>query len=302
VADAGALIPRDNTVIHPDASAKIPARGQYTKDFWDMRVIAVFTEPFFMITQETCLCRKVLYKYVLEHKNMFEQTDDAIRDYIFPLVTAERNRQGISVKRVLGTGFLIGNNGFALTAGHVIEGHEGDCIVAMFAPASGGWCGFEVMAREIHPEEDVAIIKLDGGPWKSFLRLSNTIDRASCEYQLFGYPDDTTFELIEGGRVVIRPDLIYNRGYVRRRYTGAIPSITGKAFFELSEVAGTGCSGAPVKKLTAPVWDVIGVYVGEKINDRATSVAYAVRAEAFRDWIPAVLGCTVLDESSRVSV
>jgi hypothetical protein len=45
-------------MIHPDASAKSPAGGHYTEDFWNMRIIGVSAEPFFMITQEACLCRK----------------------------------------------------------------------------------------------------------------------------------------------------------------------------------------------------------------------------------------------------
>ncbi len=30
-----------------------------------MHFIAAFTEPFFIITQEVCLCRKVLWKYMM---------------------------------------------------------------------------------------------------------------------------------------------------------------------------------------------------------------------------------------------
>jgi hypothetical protein len=107
---------------------------------------------------------------------------------------------------------------------------------------------------------------------------------------------------VAGNQVVVRPDLVYNEGYVRRRYTGELPAIYGTSFFELSEVAGTGASGAPVCKITAPAWDVIGIYVGEKINDRATSVSYAVRVESFRSWVPEILGKSVLDESQNVTV
>ena len=34
--------------------------GDSTKDFWNMHIIAAFTQPFFIITQEPCLCRRVL--------------------------------------------------------------------------------------------------------------------------------------------------------------------------------------------------------------------------------------------------
>ena len=232
---------------------------------------------------------------------MFKQTD-AIRDYVFPIASIEKTNDGIAVKRVLGTAFLIGNRGFALTARHVLAGSETETLVAIFALQTGGWFGYELTAKEVHPTEDVALVKLDGGPWKSFLRLSNTVEHASCKYRLWGYPDDATFELVADKQVVVRPDLVFNEGYVRRCYTGELPAVRGTSFFELSEVAGTGASGAPVCKITAPAWDVIGIYVGEKINDRATSVSYAVREESFRSWAPEILGKSVLEESKDVTV
>lgn len=109
----------------------------------------------------------------------------------------------------------------------------------------------------------------------------------------------------------MRPDLVYNEGYIRRRYTGELPVIFGRSFYELSEVAGSGSSGAPICKLNiSPLfgfikpsaWDVIGIYVGEKINDRGTSVSYAVREDAFRHWSPEILGKSVLEESQNVNV
>lgn len=62
MADAGALNPPDDTVIHPDASAKNPVGGHYTEDFWNTRIIGVSTELFFMITHEACLYREVPYE------------------------------------------------------------------------------------------------------------------------------------------------------------------------------------------------------------------------------------------------
>ena len=231
---------------------------------------------------------------------MFKQSP-VVRDYIFPLASAQRIGLVLREKRILGSAFLIGNRGFALTAKHVLLGSESEPLVGIFALPMGGWFGFGVLGREVHPTEDVALVQLDGGPWKSFLRISGSTEHASGKYRLFGYPDDATYELGTGNQAVVRPDLVYNEGYIRRRFDGALPSILGRSFYELSQVAGSGASGAPVCKLTAPVWDVMGVYVGEKLNDRATSVSYAVREEAFRDWAPQILGTTVLAESQNVA-
>jgi hypothetical protein len=233
---------------------------------------------------------------------MFIQSD-AIRDYVLPIASAEII-DGKTKLTILGSAFLIGSQGFALTARHVILNSENAKLIAMFTPQSGGWFAVDITAREMHPSEDVALVELDeidGTSWKSFFRLSNSFENASCKYRLWGYPDDATFELIANNQVLIRPDLVYNEGYIRRRYTGAVPAIRGTSFFELSEIAGTGASGGPVYKFTKPVWDVIGVYVGEKINDRGTSVSYAVREEAFRNWEPTILGKSILAESQNVT-
>jgi len=65
VADAEALIPRDGRMMHPDGSAKRTDGGHGAEDFWNMHFIVAFREPFLIITQEACSCRKVLQKYWL---------------------------------------------------------------------------------------------------------------------------------------------------------------------------------------------------------------------------------------------
>ena len=102
---------------------------------------------------------------------------------------------------------------------------------------------------------------------------------------------------MKDGIFVPRPDLIYSEGYIRRRITGLkVPTVKGTQLFELSAVAGRGCSGSPVLKTGAVLSAVIGIYVSEKVNDE-TAVAYAVREEAFREWKPTLFGRTVLGES-----
>ena len=232
---------------------------------------------------------------------VFRQTG-AIRDYVFPIAAVRGTGKERAFQRVLGSAFLIGNRGFALTAKHVIVRSQSEQKAGVFAPESGEWYGFDMTDFELHPSEDVAVIRLTPGPWQSIFQLSNSFENSGCKYHLFAYPDDTTFELIMDNQVVARPDLIYNEGYIRRRFSGTLPAITGTSFFELSEVAGLGASGAPVFKIVGASWRIIGVYVGEKINDRASSVAYATREEAFRNWTPEILGKSILEESQNVSI
>jgi hypothetical protein len=226
---------------------------------------------------------------------------------------------GGGVARIIsahGTAFLIGDRGFALTAKHVIAGKSKSLAALTMAEASG-WTWSNIIASEMHPSEDVAILKLDPGSCKSGFQLSNSVPMASSRYRMFGYPGDATrFETSSGEF----PDLVYTEGYIRRRYSAPLnPSIgssspagssrvAGTAFFELSQIAGSGTSGAPVFGLAEPM-AIIGIYSAEKHTPhliatgdtpitQLTSVSYAVRGDAFRDWKPAMLGGkTVLEES-----
>lgn len=231
---------------------------------------------------------------------MFVQ-DNYIRDFVFPLAVIPANHQGaLKVERILGTAFLIGRRGFAMTARHVLESTEGKRVVGMFALPDGTWKTFDVQKIERHPSLDVGLVQIDGGPWNSIFRLSNSWAGATTRYRCFGYPDDATFELYQDRSVLVRPDLVYTEGYIRRRFPYPLPTIRGDLFLELSDVAGSGCSGAPVFTELGVGWGVIGIYVCERLNDRGTSVAYAVMEEAFREWSPTALGRSVLQESQDI--
>jgi hypothetical protein len=221
-----------------------------------------------------------------------------------------------------GTAFLIGNRGFALTAKHVIAGRSKP-LAALTMTEAGGWTWSKITASELHPSEDVAIIKLDASSCRSGYRISSSVEVASSKYRIYGYPGDATrFEPAKGEF----PDLVYTEGYIRRRYSASLyPSagplapagtspvaetlqISGTGFFELSQIAGAGTSGGPVFDLADPM-QVIGIYSAEKHTPHViqmggqpvtqlTSVSYAVRDDAFRNWKPAMLdGRTVLEES-----
>jgi hypothetical protein len=227
---------------------------------------------------------------------MFTQSEN-IRDHVFPLAAIAPGTTDFS--RMLGSAFLLGNRGFALTAAHVFNRAGTDLVAGLFVDSDGTWTGFNAFKREIHPTEDVAVVQLTMGPWRSIFRLSGTNENASSKYQLFGYPDDTTFELHNAGKVVARPDLVYNEGYVRRRYSGALPGVKGCSFLELSEIAGSGASGSPLFRVERGAPQVIGIYSLERLNDRSTSVSYAVREEVFREWAPSIVGRTLAAESAQ---
>ena len=227
---------------------------------------------------------------------MFKQSD-RVRDYVFPLCIAQKHENGIEFKKFLGSGFLIGKNSYAITAAHVIDGVESD-IYAMFIDDKNQWLAFSISEQELHPEEDIALIKIDYQPLNSFFCLNNAFETQSLEYKQFSYPDDMMYELEDFGRATGRPDMIYLQGYIRRRTNHPIPNMRGRSFFELSQIGGTGCSGSPIFKIDQlKNWRVVGVYVGERLNDRGTSVSYAVREDAIRDWMPEILGHSLLVEA-----
>ena len=45
-------------------------------------------------------------------------------------------------------------------------------------------------------------------------------------------------------------------------------------------------------------WEIIGIYIGEKSEG---DLSYAVRAEAFANWVPKILGKRIIDESNNVA-
>lgn len=147
-------------------------------------------------------------------------------------------------------------------------------------------------------------MKLELGDWTSPFVISDDWEGPGRDYQLFGYPLDAFYDDISirygPEQLIGRPDLIFSKGHIRRRLSCdlGIPNVKSSRFLELSTVAGEGCSGSPIfYTSTSGKWRVIGVYVGEKINDRTTSVSYAVRAESFSGWRPAGFDRSVKEES-----
>lgn len=248
---------------------------------------------------------------------MFTQTEGRIRDFIFPLVLV-RSDDGVSHRHVdlLGTGFLIGSSGCAITAAHVAEQIQSARartsettqfgVVGAFIAEDGSWWSVPALTADIHPTEDVALIQMENTQqcWlPSFLTLANSDgDTSSLPYHQWSYPSDVMYDIVRDGRTQARPDLVYLEGYIRRPMTGIpLPAIRGTRFFEVSTAAGPGASGSPLIKkhdMEVDSWRVIGVYVGERSSDSGDRVGYVAREDAVRDWRPSLLGGASLLEAS----
>ena len=67
----------------------------------------------------------------------------------------------------------------------------------------------------------------------------------------------------------------------------------GKYFYEVSEIAGTCCSGAPLSTLANPP-GVFAIYIGEEQAERRCG--YAMNLMRVLDWAPEMLGKPIRDE------
>lgn len=235
---------------------------------------------------------------------MQDLTTQPIRDFVFPVGNLRDQKYVLN-----GTAFFIGGNGFAVTAGHVIADLQaGGAPLALFAK-DGQFVPIPIIATERHPDEDIGIIKLQGD-WHSIIEVSTMAEYSSCEYELWGYPERVAHEIraladnAQDAAHAIKPDLIYNRGYVRRRITQRMPVsvYSGECFYELSEVAGSCCSGAPLikRRRTRGPWQAFGVYIGEETASGHTSVGYGSRLDAVASWTPSLLGVPLAEVKATV--
>lgn len=226
-----------------------------------------------------------------------------IRDAVVPLASGRWDGSKFDYSKLAGTAFLIGRRGFAVTAAHVVDQVNGDVepVVACFVNSANNWVPTRVKAFEKHPTEDVAVAQLEEMTRGSWLVLTDRSEHQSRDYDLWGYPisvAELSAKYKEHG--LEKPDLVYTRGYVRRRISEPLPTsiYRGSSFYELSDLGGNGCSGGPVidhSSVGNPAWRVFGVYVGE--CNAGFSAGYAVRSDAFYAWIPALIGRSVRDES-----
>lgn len=241
--------------------------------------------------------------------------DALVRDMVFPIIHAKKVDGGIEMVSFLGTGFLVGSKGYALTAAHVMEVDKvkDHAVVGMFVQKeTGKWTVWNADLCDVHPSEDVALLKMRNDHWEeAAFKVSFEKQFSAFEYKLFGYPYANLYEDADArapdGRVLGRPDLIYSAGHIRRRTNFSLPGIRGRCFYELSQPVGSGCSGSPIFTVRGRSWEVVGIYVADKsesvsfykLNENLDqeletiefpgALAYAVRLDDLSDWKPKVL-------------
>ncbi|EHK9000900.1 trypsin-like peptidase domain-containing protein [Vibrio vulnificus] len=246
--------------------------------------------------------------------------DLAVRDIVFPLVLVEAvGGRDAKMVAFLGTGFLVGSEGYALTASHVVDVAvaSNQAIVGLFVDEkTNKWQMVNADRVDTHPTEDVTLLKMRSEKWyQTDVRVTFEMQFASFEYLLFGYPNANLYEDVDAkdatGAVLGRPDLIYSNGHIRRRTSFSLPGIKGKQLYELSEPVGAGCSGSPIFRSKNKIWEVVGIYIADKTEhvayeaydkdlnwtihtlEVAGSLSYAVRMDALKDWVPAHYGKTL---------
>lgn len=210
------------------------------------------------------------------------------------LVISAAGEPDYDTAELSGTCFLIGGQGYALTAAHVVQqiGKHG----RVFFPDEGVWDACAITASECHPTEDVAILKIDlPEPVVSPIIYAQHEPFPSAEYNMWAYPEVIAKEVehhgpYEGG-LRFNPTPVYFRGYIRRKLPYSphpgLSIYVGENFYEVSEIGGSCCSGAPLTTI-AELPGVFAIYIGEAQAERRCG--YAINLMKVLDWVPEILG------------
>lgn len=223
---------------------------------------------------------------------------DDLRNWVVPIGAVTDAPGGVDFE-FRGTGtFLAGDDGYCLTAGHVLDSlcpPSGAALVR-----NGEWRFAQIREAWRHNTEDLGLLRFDPGARGSPFEVSPLGIHQSSRFRQWGYPQTVQFDHVVDGRAIRSLELVYDEGYVRRRLTEPqLPKISSRSLFELSGRAGPGASGAPLLVVAPGVspWQMIGVYVGERSCDAFHSggVGYGVRlagvdvnpeAPEWRSWSP----------------
>jgi Trypsin-like peptidase domain len=212
---------------------------------------------------------------------------ERVDNFVLPVVSLKQRGDELAYTGFCGTAFLLaGAGGHAMTARHVAEKAVVGQSAVLFVSENGTWEAAAIQGVELHPTEDVALVRLEPGDYQSPLVLSRSQEYASGQYMLWGYPEAVLFDRADAGGA--SPDLVYSEGHIRRCITHDLPGLRGRTFFELSTPAGAGCSGSPVTmRRPGMQWQVVGVYTGERRSDSGDfAVGFATRAADLDEGLP----------------
>ncbi len=246
-------------------------------------------------------------------------------DWVFPIceikICHDSTPLEVQITHFHGTGFFIGNEGFFLSAKHVIS-----CKDMKQASTGKDFAGILngtvqdrkrkvpilVESLEEHPTLDIVIGKTSHLPEPMF--SSETQDAYGWEdIHCFGYPEGLVKNL--EGLYIFSPQFF--KGYiVRRLCKDDLPSLDLSPSYELNFPIPKGVSGAPIFK-TGNKKSLIGVAIGshdsvlekykiteysddkEKFTEKlvqVTQFGIAARASEFSDWSPKILKGKKLNE------
>ena len=220
--------------------------------------------------------------------------NQSICDYVMPIVSLYKDAN----VNFMGTCFLIKDNLYAMTCKHVVDN---DDELYVLARDKDKWIPVKIVERILNENEDAAIIKLEDSkdvPKDTFLKISGSAEHSSCDYMQWAYPEDVVMEMTIDSKAVSRPDLVFLKGYIRRRFANFDNSMLIKgSLYELSEVGISGCSGSPIIRTNRPgdnnaVWNVIGIYCSSRateIEGYKVQVGYAVRTATVYEWITNII-------------
>jgi hypothetical protein len=188
------------------------------------------------------------------------KSDQKIRDIVFPIIRATKTHDGIEFKRLLGTGFLVEKSNLCFTSSNIFQDKNIKNIYCLFV-ISNKWEALPI-TKIVHNEIlNISSFFITRPPYESWLNISKTEHHASCNFMLWGYPDEYLLDNQSDNQSDNqRPDLAYHQGYIIRRLSNIL-SPKGTELFEINLVLSEGCYGSPLI-IRDGNWGVIGIYIG----------------------------------------
>jgi len=184
---------------------------------------------------------------------------DKIRNIVFPLIKATKTLNDFAFKYLLGTGFLVkGEDNLGYTSLNIFQDENIQNIYCLFV-ISNKWV-VRPITNVVHNKIlNISSFSITGSPYKSWLNISKAEHHASCNFMLWGYPDEYLLDYESNTQ---RPDLAYHQGYIIRRLSN-MPNLKGTELFEINLVLSEGCYGSPLI-IKDGNWGVIGIYIGSR--------------------------------------